>query len=669
MLSPSASPISGLTGRPPTGSETAPTGKIDQGFCDMVFEGCGTANAATDVQGEANSAGNVKPVARPAAKQPAQDQAEPGSSQTDATADVTADASVDASADAAGDGSDLIVPAPTIAPDAALPEIALGAPMTPQADAAADLTAAANSSSNGSAAPGSPAAEPVEAKSADMKSSSPPQGAAPTATSASADPVAKSQPRSHDDAATKQTPSAIGTAAGTGAEQNAPAPKPTAAPNNAILAASKPQTPDVSVTQTTPGPATASTATATAPTGAAPTAATAATAAAPQSIETGAGQDAGRRPSQSTAADVAAQTDRLVDAPDTAAPHGTPAKPAPSQSIDHAPTASAPVLVTAAAQNAAATANQSEAPHAAAPRSAPAQTATPTPTEPSDAPALTALAAAPAASTPAKAGGAPEPTSARASRTDAPAARLRPTQADMTAGAAPLAPVASQVQATGAAPQIPPMTAEALQSAASETAAPNMTVAPADADAALPEPAPTTTTSSGLEAAAAGAPEPREAPRIDPLMAAAGKRFATTMAQQSPVAQATFAIARDVAAAADLIRIQLYPRELGEVEVTLEVRDDQRAEAVVRAERPETMEMLQKDARELQRALQAAGLNVSADDLSFELGGGRGEGRDETAANGDRSRNGDAAANNDDAPKPAPAYWRTPTLGGIDLVA
>ena len=196
-----------------------------------------------------------------------------------------------------------------------------------------------------------------------------------------------------------------------------------------------------------------------------------------------------------------------------------------------------------------------------------------------------------------------------------------------------------------------------------------MTVKPTGADAELPEPPPSTTTASELEIAPAGEPAPRETQKVDPLIAAASKRFAATMGQQSPAAQAAFAIARNVAEAADLIRIQLYPRELGQVEVMLEVREDHRAEAVVRAERPETMELLQKDARELQRALQAAGLNVSTDDLSFELGGGRGEARDETAANSDGSRNGDAGADNNDAPKLTPAYWRTPTLGGIDLVA
>jgi len=174
-------------------------------------------------------------------------------------------------------------------------------------------------------------------------------------------------------------------------------------------------------------------------------------------------------------------------------------------------------------------------------------------------------------------------------------------------------------------------------------------------------------TASGDEAPAPTAPEPRETKILAPQIAAAGRRFATPMAQQTPSAQAAFAIARNIADAADLIRIHLYPRELGEVEVTLDVREDPRAEAIVRAERPETMELLHQAARELQRALQAAGLNVSCDDLSFELGGGRGEARDEAAANGDRSSNGDAAANAGDAP--TPAYWRTATLGGIDLVA
>ena len=75
----------------------------------------------------------------------------------------------------------------------------------------------------------------------------------------------------------------------------------------------------------------------------------------------------------------------------------------------------------------------------------------------------------------------------------------------------------------------------------------------------------------------------------------------------------------------DQIRIQLKPAELGRVDVRLEVTEDGRAVAIVGAERPETLDLLQRDAAGLRQALQDAGLQYtdSNGSLSFNL---RGEG-------------------------------------------
>jgi hypothetical protein len=64
------------------------------------------------------------------------------------------------------------------------------------------------------------------------------------------------------------------------------------------------------------------------------------------------------------------------------------------------------------------------------------------------------------------------------------------------------------------------------------------------------------------------------------------------------------------------IRIRLDPPELGEVDIQLEFRD-LRLIASINAERPDTLDLLQRDARSLARALREAGLELADADLSF----------------------------------------------------
>jgi flagellar hook-length control protein FliK len=68
------------------------------------------------------------------------------------------------------------------------------------------------------------------------------------------------------------------------------------------------------------------------------------------------------------------------------------------------------------------------------------------------------------------------------------------------------------------------------------------------------------------------------------------------------------------------IRIQLDPPELGEVDIQLEFRD-LRLTATVSAERSDTLDLLQRDARTLARSLREAGIELADSDLSFASGG------------------------------------------------
>lgn len=84
-------------------------------------------------------------------------------------------------------------------------------------------------------------------------------------------------------------------------------------------------------------------------------------------------------------------------------------------------------------------------------------------------------------------------------------------------------------------------------------------------------------------------------------------------------------IARKFEAGASQFEIRLHPMELGQLDISLNVAEDGRIQAVLRAERPETLDMLQRDARVLEQQLRQAGLDVGANSLSFSLSSGNGQ--------------------------------------------
>lgn len=88
----------------------------------------------------------------------------------------------------------------------------------------------------------------------------------------------------------------------------------------------------------------------------------------------------------------------------------------------------------------------------------------------------------------------------------------------------------------------------------------------------------------------------------------------------------------------DRISIRLSPAELGRIDVKLDFGPDGRVQAVFAAERPQTMELLQRDARDLERALQDAGLRADSGSLSFNLRGEARDGQGEQTPNGGRDR-------------------------------
>lgn len=116
--------------------------------------------------------------------------------------------------------------------------------------------------------------------------------------------------------------------------------------------------------------------------------------------------------------------------------------------------------------------------------------------------------------------------------------------------------------------------------------------------------------------------------------------------------QVAVQIQKAAAQGSDRINIQLKPAELGRVEVQMDVARDGRVTAVISAERSETLDLLQRDARALQSALNDAGLRTDSESLSFNL-----KGQNQAQGDGEQfadQANGDGVLGEDGADETGP---------------
>jgi flagellar hook-length control protein FliK len=95
------------------------------------------------------------------------------------------------------------------------------------------------------------------------------------------------------------------------------------------------------------------------------------------------------------------------------------------------------------------------------------------------------------------------------------------------------------------------------------------------------------------------------------------------------------------------VRIDLEPADLGRVEVALHVDDAGMASATFTVDRPETLQLLQRDARTVSDLLGSAGFAVQQGTLGFTLrdspGGQDGSERGQRGGGGSAARGGHAA--------------------------
>lgn len=109
----------------------------------------------------------------------------------------------------------------------------------------------------------------------------------------------------------------------------------------------------------------------------------------------------------------------------------------------------------------------------------------------------------------------------------------------------------------------------------------------------------------------------------------------------TPVEQVMVQLSRSVKNGNDQMTIQLQPAELGRIDVKLTFSADGKVQGTVVASNPATLDLLLKDVRSLERALQDAGLRADPGSLQFSLGGQPGNTQNQAGnSSGSGSSNG-----------------------------
>ena len=169
--------------------------------------------------------------------------------------------------------------------------------------------------------------------------------------------------------------------------------------------------------------------------------------------------------------------------------------------------------------------------------------------------------------------------------------------------------------------------------------------AAADPIAATGKSADATVATTASKAVSAKTHDPSESPISSPSPAAGSAAQAATSqapgqehveaSTRSPETRAATVPATPVALASEIVRtvhhgadrlqLDLMPESLGRVRVEVAVDDNGRVRAAFAVDRPDTLQLLQRDTRGLTQALSAAGMPVADGGLSFSLrqdGGG-----------------------------------------------
>lgn len=187
-----------------------------------------------------------------------------------------------------------------------------------------------------------------------------------------------------------------------------------------------------------------------------------------------------------------------------------------------------------------------------------------------------------------------------------PAAQTAPQMAATPAQTAAAAMTATKTEAQE------PVLSTTMQANAGNAASASSQPSPSAVDAQAPQaPVLTVAQEAAVPVRAANAMPVPEAPLRQPVP------------QSEPVAEQVEVHLRNaIGNGAKRVEIHLKPAELGRVDVRIDTDANGKSHVTVTADKRDTLDMLQRDARGLERALQDAGLKADSNSLSFNLRGG-----------------------------------------------
>ena len=192
-------------------------------------------------------------------------------------------------------------------------------------------------------------------------------------------------------------------------------------------------------------------------------------------------------------------------------------------------------------------------------------------------------------------------------------------------------------------------------------------------------PAPTDASNTPSPSADAGIQQATGA-RIDasanPRIIQAGYQ---TSQQQLNLPQIAFELARQVQDGNTRFQIRLDPPELGRIDVRLDIDQSGQVNARLVVEKSETLDLMQRDQRGLERALQQAGLDGAKTNLEFSLKqnpfagqqGQMGDGNSQDGMQGGQSANdnGSGAGEAEQAPPLVNLYRGGLQASGVNIIA
>lgn len=145
-----------------------------------------------------------------------------------------------------------------------------------------------------------------------------------------------------------------------------------------------------------------------------------------------------------------------------------------------------------------------------------------------------------------------------------------------------------------------------------------------------------------------------------------------TSQQQLNLPQLAFELVRQVNDGNTRFQMRLDPPELGRIDVKLDIDAAGQINARLTVEKAETLDLMQRDQRALEKALQQAGLDGTKTNLEFSLkqnpfGGGQQQGRD--GQDRQFAEPGLAAESAEDAPPTVTLYRTSLTASGVNIIA